>query len=165
MLVYHETGEAEITVTGVIKDMPQNAHFHLNIIGSIKTGKYIYNEMVLNNWGETSQISYILLPENVSVESLRKLSKDFIKQTFGENGTWSGADLLFQPLYDIHLKSNTRFEFEANGNIRNVIIFSIIALFILLIATINYMNLATARSTKRAMEVGIRKILGARRKT
>jgi len=164
MLVYHETGEAEITVTGVIKDMPQNAHFHLNIIGSIKTGKYIYNEMVLNNWGETSQISYILLPENVSVESLRKLSKDFIKQTFGENGTWSGADLLFQPLYDIHLKSNTRFEFEANGNIRNVIIFSIIALFILLIATINYMNLATARSTKRAMEVGIRKILGARRK-
>ncbi|MFP4024107.1 MAG: ABC transporter permease [Thiohalospira sp.] len=165
MRVYHETGEAEITITGVIKDMPQNAHFHLNIIASMKTGKYVYNDMVLNNWGETSQFSYILLPEKVSIESLKKLSKDYIKQTFGANGAWSGADLLFQPLYDIHLKSNTRFEIETNGNIRNVIIFSIIALFILLIATINYMNLATARSTKRAMEVGIRKILGAGRRS
>lgn len=162
--VYHETGEAEMTITGVIKDMPENAHFHLSIIGSMKTGKYVYNDMVLNYWGELSQFSYILLPEKVSIESLKKLSKNYIKQTFGANGAWSDADLLFQPLYDIHLKSNTRFEIETNGNLRNVIIFSIIALFILLIATINYMNLATARSTKRAMEVGIRKILGAGRK-
>ncbi|MEE4198086.1 MAG: ABC transporter permease [Bacteroidales bacterium] len=164
MRVYHETGEAEITITGVIKDMPQNAHFHLSILVSMKTGKYVYNNMVLNNWGETSQFCYILLPEKGSIKSLEKLSKDYIKTTFGSNGAWSGADLLFQPLYDIHLKSNTRYEFETNGNIRNVIIFSIIALFILLIATINYMNLATARSAKRAMEVGIRKILGAGRK-
>ena len=165
MRVYHETGDAEITITGVIKDMPENAHFHLSIIGSMKTGKYIYNDMVLNYWGELSQFSYILLPEKVSIESLKKSSKEFIDQTFGETGAWSGADLLFQPVYDIHLKSNTRYEIETNGNIRNVIIFSIIALFILLIATINYMNLATARSTKRAMEVGIRKILGAGRRS
>src|SRR6056297_94287 len=160
MRIYHETGEAEMTITGVIKDMPENAHFHLSIIGSMKTGKYIYNEMALNNWGETTQFSYILLPEKVSIESLKKSSKDFLKET----RDLTDADLLFQPLFDIHLKSNTRFEMETNGNIRNVIIFSIIALFILLIATINYMNLATARSTKRAMEVGIRKILGAKRK-
>lgn len=157
--IYHETGDAEMTITGVIKDMPENAHFHLSIIASMKTGKYVYNDMVLNNWGETSQFSYIMLPEKVSIESLKKLSKDFIKETRDN----TDADLLFQPLYDIHLKSNTRYEFETNGNLRNVIIFSIIALFILLIATINYMNLATARSTKRAMEVGIRKILGADR--
>ncbi|MFO7843030.1 MAG: FtsX-like permease family protein [Bacteroidales bacterium] len=162
--IYHETGEAEMTITGVIEDMPENAHFHLSIIGSMKTGKYIYSEMALNNWGETTQFSYILLPEKVSVESLKKSSAGFITNTFGKNGAWFGADLLFQPLFDIHLKSNTRFEMETNGNLRNVIIFSIIALFILLIATINYMNLATARSTKRAMEVGIRKILGAKRK-
>jgi len=158
--IYHETGEAEITITGVIEDMPENAHFHLSIIGSMKTGKYIYNEMALNNWGETTQFSYILLPEKVSIESLKKMSKDFLKET----RDLTDADLLFQPLFDIHLKSNTQFEIETNGNLRNVIIFSIIALFILLIATINYMNLATARSTKRAMEVGIRKILGAKRK-
>jgi len=158
--IYHETGEAEMTITGVIEDMPENAHFHLSIIGSMKTGKYIYNEMALNNWGETTQFSYILLPEKVSIESLKKMSKDFLKET----RDLTDADLLFQPLFDIHLKSNTQFEIETNGNLRNVIIFSIIALFILLIATINYMNLATARSTKRAMEVGIRKILGAKRK-
>jgi len=158
--IYHETGEAEMTITGVIEEMPENAHFHISILGSMKTGKYIYNEMALNNWGETTQFSYILLPEEVSIESLKKLSKDFLKET----RDLTDDDLLFQPLFDIHLKSNTRFEIETNGNLRNVIIFSIIALFILLIATINYMNLATARSTKRAMEVGIRKILGAKRK-
>ena len=162
--VYHEEGEANIRITGVIKDMPRNSHFHLNILASEKTGDYMYNKMVKENWGEMSQFSYILLPENVTIESLEKTSKEFIKQAFGEETERSGSDLLFQPLLDIHLKSNTRFEFETNGSMRNVIIFSIIAVFILIIASINYMNLSTARSSKRSMEVGIRKILGAKRK-
>lgn len=162
--VYHEEGETNIRVTGLIKDMPKNAHFHLNLMVSEKTGDYMYNEMVKENWGEMSQFSYILLPKNLSIQSLKKLSKDFMIQTFGKESPRAQSDLLFQPLYDIHLKSNTRFEFETNGSMRNVVIFSIIAIFILVIASINYMNLATARSSKRSMEVGIRKILGAKRK-
>ncbi|PLX10720.1 MAG: ABC transporter permease [Marinilabiliales bacterium] len=162
--VYNELGEAQLRVTGVIKDMPQNSHFHLNIVVSEKTGDYMYNRMVKENWGEMSQFSYILLPENVSINSLKKISKEFMVQTFGEDSERINSDLLFQPLFDIHLKSNTRYEFETNGSMRNVIIFSIIAIFILMIATINYMNLATARSSKRSMEVGIRKILGAKRR-
>lgn len=162
--VFSETGRVQIRITGVIKDMPKNAHFHLNIMASMETGKYMYNEMVLENWGETSQYSYILLPENVSIESLQQASKDYFVHVFGEESSRvDNGDLLFQPLYDIHLQSNTRYEFEPNGSMRNVIIFSIIAIFILVIASINYMNLATARSSKRSMEVGIRKILGAKR--
>ncbi len=160
--VFTETAKVNVRITGVIKDMPRNSHFHLKILVSMESDKYIYNDMQLNNWGEMTQYSYILLPEKVSIESLQKISKDFITQTFEEG--YEDSYLLFQPLYDIHLKSNTRFEFETNGNIRNVIIFSIVAFFILIIATINYMNLATARSSKRSLEVGMRKILGAKKR-
>jgi len=157
-------GSFPLKVTGVIKDMPRNAHFNLNIMASMETAPYIYSDMMLNNWGELTGYAYILLPENTSIESLKNISKDFMLQTFGEGNALTESDILFQPLYDIHLHSNTRFEIKTNGSMKNVIIFSIIALFILLIATINYMNLATARSTKRALEVGMRKILGAKKR-
>jgi putative ABC transport system permease protein len=158
--VHTETERVQIRITGIIKDIPRNSHFHFNIMASMETANYLYNDMQLNNWGEMTQFSYILLPENVSLESLESISRNFTKQTFPDD---LSKKLLFQPLFDIHLKSNTRHEFETNGNMRNVIIFSIIAIFILIIATINYMNLATARSSKRSMEVGIRKIMGASR--
>jgi putative ABC transport system permease protein len=157
-------GNVHLKVTGVIKDMPRNAHFNLNIMVSMKTAPYIYSDMMLNNWGEMTGYSYILLPERTSIESLKNISKDYMVQTFGEGNALTESDLLFQPLYDIHLHSNSRDEIKTNGSIKNVITFSIIALFILLIATINYMNLATARSTKRALEVGMRKILGAKKR-
>lgn len=153
-------GNAPVKITGVIKDMPRNSHFNLNIMVSMESAKFVYTDMMLNNWGEMTGYSYILLPGKTSIEPILKVSDDFVDQTFGEE---SKREMLFQPLYDIHLHSNTRFEIQANGNIRNVIIFSIIAVFILLIATINYMNLATARSARRSLEVGIRKILGAKR--
>jgi putative ABC transport system permease protein len=154
-------GSFPLKVMGVIKDMPKNSHFNLNIMVSMETAPYIYNDMMLNNWGEMTGYSYILLPKKTPIESLIHVSEKFIDQAFGEEST---AEILFQPLYDIHLHSNTRFEIKANGSMKNVIIFSIIALFILFIATINYMNLATARSTKRVLEVGMRKILGAKKR-
>ncbi len=155
-------GNVALRITGLIKDMPRNSHFNLNIMASMESAPHVYNDMMLNNWGEITNYSYILLPEKVSIESLKNMTQEFMKQTFGENER-GGSELLFQPLLDIHLHSNTRFEIKTNGSMKNVIIFSIIALFILLIATINYMNLATARSAKRSLEVGMRKVLGAKR--
>lgn len=155
-------GSVDLRITGLVKDMPRNSHFNLNIMGSMESAPYIYNDMMLNNWGEMTGYGYILLPEEVSIESLKSISGEFMNQTFGETERGS-SNLLFQPLLDIHLHSNTRFEIKTNGSMKNVIIFSIIALFILLIATINYMNLATARSAKRSLEVGMRKVLGAKR--
>jgi putative ABC transport system permease protein len=155
-------GGAPSRITGVIKDMPTNSHFHLNIMMSMGSAPNVLSRLDLNDWGNMSVYSYILMPENASIESIRKKSKDFTAQMRGDERTVL-PDLLIQPLLDIHLHSNARFEMETNGNYRNVMIFSIIAIFILLIASINYMNLATARSAKRSLEVGMRKVLGAKK--
>lgn len=155
-------GEATSRITGVIKDMPRNSHFHLNIMISMDSAPNVLSRLELNDWGMMSMYSYILMPENTSIESIQKKGKDFTGQMRGDGGTFL-PDLLIQPLLDIHLHSNASWELEANGNYRNVILFSIIAIFILLIASINYMNLATARSVKRSLEVGMRKVLGAKK--
>jgi len=155
-------GEAASRITGVIKDMPKNSHFHLNIMLSMGSAPNVLTHLQLTDWGNMSVYSYILMPENTSIESIQKKGKDFTGQMRGDEGTFL-PDLLIQPLLDIHLHSNASFEIESNGNYRNVILFSIIAIFILLIASINYMNLATARSAKRSLEVGMRKVLGAKK--
>lgn len=155
-------GESNSRVTGVIKDMPRNSHFHLNIMLSMGSAPNVLSHLEMTDWGNMSVYSYILMPENTSIESIQKKGKDFTGQMRGDEGTFL-PDLLIQPLLDIHLHSNASFEIEPNGNYRNVILFSIIAIFILLIASINYMNLATARSAKRSLEVGMRKVLGAKR--
>jgi putative ABC transport system permease protein len=157
-----QVGEAPSRITGVIKDMPRNSHFHLNIMLSMGSAPNVLSHLQLNNWGDMSVYCYVLMPDNISIESIQKEGKEFTGQMRGDEGTFL-PDLLIQPLLDIHLHSNSRFEIEPSGNYRNVILFSIIAIFILLIASINYMNLATARSEKRSLEVGMRKVLGARR--
>ncbi|OFX83967.1 MAG: hypothetical protein A2W99_03565 [Bacteroidetes bacterium GWF2_33_16] len=155
-------GEATSRITGVIKDMPRNSHFHLNIMISMGSAPNVLTHLELNDWGNMSVYSYILIPENLSIESIQKKGKDFTKQMRGVETTFI-PDLLIQPLLDIHLHSNASWELETNGNYRNVLLFSIIAIFILLIASINYMNLATARSANRSLEVGMRKVLGAKK--
>ena len=134
-------GEATSRITGVIKDMPRNSHFHLNIMLSMGSAPNVLSHLELTDWGNMSVYSYILMPENTSIESIQKKGKDFTKQMRGYEVTFQ-PDLLIQPLLDIHLHSNASWELETNGNYRNVILFSIIAIFILLIASINYMNLA-----------------------
>jgi len=155
-------GEATSRITGVIKDMPTNSHFHLNIMLSMGSAQNVLSHLELTDWGNMSVYSYILIPENTSIESIQKKGKDFTKQMRGVETSFN-PDLLIQPLLDIHLHSNASWELGNNGNYRNVILFSIIAIFILLIASINYMNLATARSAKRSLEVGMRKVLGAKK--
>jgi putative ABC transport system permease protein len=157
-----QVGEAPSRITGVIKDMPRNSHFHLNIMLSMGSAPNVLSHLQLTDWGNMSVYCYILMPKNTSIESIRKKGKDFTKQMRGIETTFQ-PHLLIQPLLDIHLHSNDSFEIETNGNYKNVMIFSIIAIFILLIASINYMNLATARSAKRSLEVGMRKVLGAGR--
>ena len=160
--IFTNVGEAPSRITGVIKDMPKNSHFNLNIMLSMGSAPNTLTHLQLTDWGNMSVYSYILMPENASIESIQKKGKDFTGQMRGDEGTFL-PDLLIQPLLDIHLHSDASFEFKPNGNYRNVILFSIIAIFILLIASINYMNLATARSAKRSLEVGMRKVLGAKK--
>ncbi len=169
--VLRANNQFDVKVTGVYKDFPSNAHIHPNILVSFNTLKdtAVYGEENLRtNWGNNSFFTYIMLPKNYNIQNMKARFPAFLdKHMAGQYGgmkpsTQTKLDL--QKLTDIHLYSHTDYEAEPNGDINRVYIFSAIALFILLIACINYMNLSTARSALRAKEIGIRKVVGASKK-
>ena len=154
--------EHELTVTGIFEDRPENMHFQFDIFGSMNAAPRLFNRLRLENWGEGSVYTYVMLPPNTTPKSLEAPLLTFAKKHFGEETVEEyNAKLHLMPLTDIHLHSQERSEIEPNGNIVYVYAFSAIAFFVLLIACINFMNLATARSTNRAREVGMRKVVGA----
>jgi len=158
--VYGEQGD--LNVTGVIKTIPRNSHFHADFLVSFKTYEFVVGEEELQNWGSNNYATYLLMPEGYDIERLKRQLDPFIDRHLGE--TYSErTKLKIQRLTDIHLHSHLDSELEANSDIAYVYIFSVIAFFVLLIACINFMNLATARSAGRAREVGLRKVVGARR--
>ena len=161
----------DLKVTGVYKSFPANSHIHPRILVSFNSLKNpdIYGEENLRtNWGNNAFSTYLMLPAGYPAASLEKKFPAFIdKHLAKEYGTDKASQFTtinLQKLTDIHLKSHMDDEAEMNGDIKRVYIFSAIALFILLIACINYMNLATARSVLRAKEIGIRKVSGATKK-
>jgi len=160
-------------VTGIFEPFPSNSHMHPDILISFNTLRdtAIYGEKQLEtNYGNNSFYTYILLPKGYNAEIIARQLPDFLDRYVHMQGmppnvkTSQATKLTIQKLTDIHLTSHLDDEIEENGNITRVYIFSIIAVFILLIACINYMNLSTARSALRAKEIGIRKVIGAQRK-
>jgi putative ABC transport system permease protein len=162
----------DLKVTGIYKAFPSNSHMHPGMLISFNTLKdsTVYGEKNLQrNWGNNSFFTYLLMPDNFSPRKMIGQFPEFIdKRMAGQEYVGQQASkftkLGLQKLTDIHLYSHTDYEAEPNGDISRVYIFSAIALFILLIACINYMNLSTARSALRAKEIGIRKVSGAQRK-
>ena len=154
--------KADMKVTGVIKPLPQNSHFHPNLLGSFKTYEAVVGDRELQSWSSNNYATYLLMTEGYDIDRLKSQLDPFIDRHYGE-GRSEGTKLELQRLTDIHLFSHLDSEIEANSDITYVYVFSIIALFILLIACVNFMNLATARSAGRAKEVGLRKVIGAQR--
>ena len=157
-----------LTVSGVFEPLPAQSHFHPQFLISFKTldDNEIYGkEGLRTNFGNNSFATYLLLPKNYDAARLSARFPAFIDKNVTNDGDkpskWTR--LYLQKLTDIHLKSNLDSEIEANGDINYIYIFSAIGVLVLLIACINYMNLATARSAGRAKEVGLRKVIGARR--
>jgi putative ABC transport system permease protein len=162
----------DLKVTGIYESFPSNAHMHPGMLISFNTLKdsAVYGEKNLRtNWGNNSFFTYLLMPGNFSPKNMISRFPAFVdKRMSGEEYIGQQPSkftkLVLQKLTDIHLLSHTDYEAEPNGDISRVYIFSAIALFILLIACINFMNLSTARSALRAKEIGIRKVVGARKK-
>ena len=159
-------------VTGVVENLPSNVHFHFSMLRSMASIEMSRR----NEWFSNNFITYLLLHEGASPESLEAKLPGLVEKYVGpEIEQFLGVSLetltqqgdqygyFLQPLLDIHLRSNLSLELEPNGDITYVYILGAIAFFIILLACINFMNLATARSANRAKEVGIRKTLGSLR--
>lgn len=151
----------ELEVTGLAEPVPENAHFHFDFLVSFASLDAAFNSSSSNSWGNNSIYTYLLLPEGMAPETLEAQFPAFIDRHAGDD--WNGAEISLQALTDIHLYSHHNAELEPNGRAAYVWVFSVIAGFILLIACVNFMNLATARSAERAREVGVRKAIGAQR--
>lgn len=157
--------EATFTVSGVFDPMPSQSSFHPDFLVSFTTLRddRVYGEEKLrSNWYNNAFSTYLLLPENYDPQKIVDAFPGFQDKHIGEN-TSEYSILHLMKLADIHLHSHTDSEIEPTSDIRYVYFFSVIALFILVIACINYMNLTTAKSAKRAKEVGMRKVVGANR--
>lgn len=158
--------EVDLKVTGVIQNIPPTSHFHFDFLISYtllkmrETGSYY-------QWEDFGHYNYIKLAPNADPKILEAKIPDW----FLKYNEWPADDVeelksgrvafRLQPITDIHLRSHLKWELEPNSDIAYVYLFSAIAVFVLLIACINFMNLSTARSATRAREVGMRKVLGA----
>ena len=143
----------DMMVKGVLKDVPYNSHFHFDFL--ISTRKFSGNTDA--NWGWYNFYTYIKVKAPVDLASLDKKIQDLYKRNDKD-----GKNIFYvQPLTGIHLSSNLKWELEPNSDKLYVYVFTIIAIFIILIAGINYVNLSTAKASVRAKEVGVRKVSGA----
>ncbi|MEK6479857.1 ABC transporter permease [Catalinimonas sp. 4WD22] len=150
-------------VTGIMEPVPAASHIHFDIVYSFLSDP----KSKAKHWGNLNTATYFLLQEHAHIENVNAQLTPLLKKYFEEYDLFQELgytiELFTQPLTDIHLYSHLQGEFEANGNAKYLYIFGAIALFILLIACINFMNLSTARSADRAKEVGVRKTMGSMR--
>jgi len=152
-------------VTGVIEDVPQSSHIRYDMLISISTA--IRNFPVgPESWGNFNYFTYVLLKPGTRAQAFNKKLDDVYKKYGGKLFQQFQVSMQYglQPIRDIHLHSKLQLEPEELGNMSYIWIFSSVAFFMLLIACINYMNLTTARSARRAKEIGIRKVTGSSRK-
>ncbi|HXB95724.1 MAG TPA: ABC transporter permease, partial [Puia sp.] len=168
-LTLYEAGDtAAYTVRAVIADMPAQSQFHYDIFYSMLGNGMDHNQSF---YAIRRMSTYVLLRPGAPrpafdrklTEFMRRFAPEYAGMEKDNNGSYY-VHLTEMPLTDIHLHSNRSDELEANGSIQYVYIFSVIAFLVLLVAGVNFMNLATARSVKRAREIGVRKLLGSQRR-
>jgi putative ABC transport system permease protein len=145
-------------ITGVMEDLPPNSQIHFNGLMSMSTERK-YRSDIFNAWGYVDFYTYLLLKENANIQTMQAQSAAFVKK---HNPDDKGYAISFEKMTDAYLNSAAIRQPGPTGSRLNVILFSCIAVFIMLIACINFMNLSTARSLERAKEVGVRKVLGVR---
>ena len=156
-------GEYDLTVTGVMQNMPENSNFTFDVLLSLSTRLEKLDPDRAEQWGNFGYESYVLLSEQANASTLESKLSAFLRNYISSEDRDEGMTytLFLEPLTDVYFSERGA---PQTGSLTNIKIFSVIAVFILLIACINFMNLATARATERAKEVGIRKVVGAVRR-
>ena len=162
----------QFAVDGVIEDFPANSHIRFTILASFTSTQLSRNTI----WVSNNVYTYIKISKSSNAKNIEdgmaaivdKYVGPQLKQFLGFDVSQMRASgnrygYLLTPMTDIHLKSDLDFEFRPNGSMTTIYIFSVIALFLIIIASINFMNMATARASSRAREVGIRKVVGSQR--
>jgi putative ABC transport system permease protein len=147
----------DLLVTGVMKDVPANAHFHFDFLVSFR--RQPGNATIDNNWDGYNDYTYVKTTPRIN----RTVFVQKIQTLYNKSVERKISEFYIQPVSEIHLQSNLKWELEPNGNKQYVNIFMLIGIFIVIIAAINYINLATAKASARAKEVGVRKVIGAMR--
>lgn len=156
-------GERQLKITGVLQNVPKTSHLQFDALFSVNT---IENEdkAMLQNWGSNWLVTYLLLAPDADIKKLEQAFPQFLEKNMGERKKF--YELYLQPLQQVHLGStNVTHDYHnwQKFDGKYIAVFSLLAVFVLVIATINFMNLTTARSSSRSKEVGVRKSIGAHR--
>jgi putative ABC transport system permease protein len=152
----------DFTVTGVIANVPDNSHLHFDFVQPMRFLARTNNDLKKNTWDNFNFFTYLKLNDKAqqSKAAIRELEKK-MQEMYKKNEPVVKVAFVLQPLQKIHLYSNFLADIPGHGNAQNVYIFTVVAAFILVVACLNFMNLATARAARRAKEVGLRKVVGA----
>ncbi|MCW3110126.1 MAG: hypothetical protein JWQ09_4632, partial [Segetibacter sp.] len=149
----------DMMVSGIVKDIPANSHFHFDYLVSFR--KQPGQPNIDNNWQGYNDYTYVKTRPGTNTAGFVQKIQDLYNRSVEEKI----SIFYVQPIKEIHLTSNLKWELEPNGDKQYVYIFTLIGVFIILIAAINYINLATAKASVRAKEIGVRKVIGALRKS
>ena len=153
--------EQDYRITGILENVPDNSHLKFDFLASFSTLLGTWGQNQLTSWQNSSVWTYIQLAKNTNPQGFNARLKKYDTVGFGGHP----ASFHLQPLTDIHLGQKVAFDLPGKGDIRYIYLYSAITLFILLISCFNYMNLSVARSFTRGKEIGIRKVIGAKRKS
>ena len=153
----HSEG-GQFTIRGVIKDIPENAHFHATIIQQINDNR---PEASVDLWGEGRLTTYVTFSEKIQPDVIEQKLNRLLHQLEKENKLIKDTEVYLQPITDIHLSSHCKDELEANGNKELLYLLGSVGFIILLIAWINYINLETSRFVSRTKEFSVRRVIGS----
>ena len=164
-MIVADNGYAELRVTGVMEDIPDNSHFRMDYFVSLSTGPLVGNPRALIRWSVRYFYTYLLLSEGSSPDMLERKLPAFVKKHMGSylQATGGSFEPYLQRLTDIHLHSHLENELGVNGDSTYVAILLVVAVFVIVLTCVNFTNLSTARAMVRVREVGFRKVAGAQR--